>query len=755
MLEKKKKCLFTAEPAENTERRKKHLSRLSVTLRACGGKRIQDFIQDENAVSAVIGFVLIIAILISASSIYFASQIPELTADYESLHSADAADDLSELKVLIDGIKGERFERTTNIKMSPGKVPILGMSPPGSNLDFEPESEKFEVIVPVGGGDGGSGNWTIPNSGFTDYYDTDNSNRVSVSDDEVKLSSPTTTNLILPDNTTMELSGDLSYPYIHYYGQVIIKNNSTLSVTNATGVLRIHASSITVDASSKIDVDGRGNPAGSGVKPGGSGSSYSKHMNDYAGGGGGAGYGGEGGDGGGDSGGSGGTNYGDEDTEFIQMGSGGGAGGEYGAATGGAGGAGGGGIWLDAEEITIEGTISANGADGGVGSDGIAGGGGGGSGGGILIRGKDVNIPDTATFSANGGDGGNGYADGDGGGGGGGGRIKIFYELDLGTVNPVWSVDRGERGIGNSNGGYGTSGNSYHEECPKAYVTSPTDVAYYSSGYFVSTVHNTGNDSVCYGEMTWDATLNSDLVMKVRTDWNESMAYATPWDDCPELESDDGENEIELPGVGSVSPAAHRYIQYRAELSTDDDTETPVLQQFKVNYSFPAQIPVLANATGSIKFRSNYLHYPNQEIVYEHGAVIKYQSEGGFMLQEPPIIIANESGIPAIKISLVDLTGANYSYSGSITTSVKNKFKSYELLADGLKYPDLSINISTEYPSVWGDWFNKTFAETTLTTPHDYNVSVNATAKTVAVELYGHEQGVELYLERTEVEVEI
>jgi len=254
--------------------------------------------------------------------------------------------------------------------------------------------------------------------------------------------------------------------------------------------------------------------------------------------------------------------------------------------------------------------------------------------------------------------------------------------------------------------------------------------------------------------MIWDATLNGqDLVMKVRTDWNENMAYATPWSDCPELSSEDGENEIDLSGVGSVSPVAHRYVQFRAELSTDDDSKTPVLTRVKINYTFPAQTSVLANATGSIKFRSNYLHYPNQEIVYEHGAVIKYQEEGGFMLQRPPIIITNASGIPAIKISLVDLTGANYSYSGSITMSVKNKFKSYELLADGLKYPDLSINISTEYPSVWGDWFNKTFAEESGLDGSCYDV--NVTGENVEVNLYGKGDGVELYLEKTAVEVEI
>ncbi len=702
-------------------------------------KRNKSIMQSEDAQSTVIGTVLVIGIFIAGLSIYFSTQVPEWTKDFESLHTANAEDDFSELKTLIDGIKGERFERTTNIKMCPDEVPIFGIPPPGSNLNFNPEDERFEIVVPVGGGGGGSGIWTIPNSGFTYYYDEEESNKVRVSPELVTLSGPTITDLII-DNTEMVLTGDTYFPYDHYYNRVIIKNNGVLSVSPGSGVLKIFASSITVDASSRIDADGCGYSAGTGTGYGGS------AMDDA--GGGGAGYGGDGGDGGGGKGGEGGTAYGDETSMFTQMGSGGGDGSGKIGGVGGSGGTGSGAIWLDAEEITIEGTISANGGNAENGSVGAAGGGGGGSGGGILIYGKDVTI--SGTLSANGGKGGNGYSGGDGGGGGGAGRIKVFYEV--GTVSPVYLVERGERGdVGRGYGYDGDDGTDYEEQA--TYTASPTDIAYYSSGYFVSTVHDTGNDAVCYGEMTWDTTLNKqDIVMKVRTDWNESMACATPWDDCPELSSDSGENVIDLSGVGSVSPAAHRYVQFCAELSTDKDDRTPILQQFRANYSFPTGSPILANASGSIKFSSNYLYYPNQEIVYEHGAVIKYQREGGFMLQVPPIFISNEGGIPAIEISMVDLTGANYSYSGGTTTSMKSRFKTYNLLAYELRYPDFTINITTDYPSVWGNWFNKTLEKSGL---DDSYFDVSVTGKNVEVNFYGKGDGVELYLEKTAVEVEI
>ncbi|MBE0516085.1 MAG: hypothetical protein IBX41_01670 [Methanophagales archaeon] len=122
------------------------------------------------------------------------------------------------------------------------------------------------------------------------------------------------------------------------------------------------------------------------------------------------------------------------------------------------------------------------------------------------------------------------------------------------------------------------------------------------------------------------------------------------------------------------------------------------------------------------------------------------------MLQEPPITISNKSGIPALRVSLVDLTGANYSYSGATTTSVKSTYKDYDLLAANLRYPNLTINLTTEYPSVWRDWFNTTLKESGLDSSF-YTVSV--TANKVQVRLEGKGEGVELYLEKTGVEVKL
>jgi hypothetical protein len=79
-----------------------------------------------------------------------------------------------------------------------------------------------------------------------------------------------------------------------------------------------------------------------------------------------------------------------------------------------------------------------------------------------------------------------------------------------------------------------------------------------------------------------------------------------------------------------------------------------------------------------VKYKSGHIYYPNQEIAYEHGAMLKCQrekgEEEGIVLQQPPILITNESGIPAIYVTMIDLTGSNDSYSGTITYNVSGKF---------------------------------------------------------------------------------
>ncbi|MBJ6800279.1 PKD domain-containing protein [Geomonas propionica] len=268
--------------------------------------------------------------------------------------------------------------------------------------------------------------------------------------------SPATAADLVVSGGVQTLSGEQSFD------NVSIINGGKLYVApyngSTGGYLKLKANKVVVDATSSIIADGRGyrgafNSPGEGPGAGGIGS--------IDGGGGGA-YGGKGGNGVTDGGwrvdGLGGLPYGSADTLSIEMGSSAGAAGyvDYSYNDGGFGGNGGGALWIEAENISNAGTISANGDDGKIYYNDSTGGG---AGGGILLYGNT--IVNTGSLKANGG-GGGAYGCGtpgmcgqdDGGGGGGGGRIKIFYGSlqNSGTV----SVAGGRGGLYAAAGSNGT-----------------------------------------------------------------------------------------------------------------------------------------------------------------------------------------------------------------------------------------------------------------------------------------------------------
>ena len=253
---------------------------------------------------------------------------------------------------------------------------------------------------------------------------------------------------LILDGTTTSLSG------VHTFDNVTIVNGSTLFVDAFDGTdggeLAIKATSVLVDATSSIIADGRGfrgvlNARGEGPGGGDGGDIVFD-------GGGGGGYGGQGGNGGCDflcmtPDGVGGPAYGNAVSVAIQKGSAGGSAGTADGDFGGTGGNGGGAVSLEADIITIAGTISADGGDGMIYVNDSSGGG---AGGGILLRGETVTVGASALLSANGGGGGivcgqSPCALDDGGGGGGGGRIKVFYFKQLNS-----------QGVTSANGGSGS-----------------------------------------------------------------------------------------------------------------------------------------------------------------------------------------------------------------------------------------------------------------------------------------------------------
>jgi YD repeat-containing protein len=243
------------------------------------------------------------------------------------------------------------------------------------------------------------------------------------------------------ENATVEISGrTLTVDGPHTFANLTLRNGAVLtySPTAATTVKKLDvrvSGALTVDATSRIDVTGRGflggaqpgNPfvnvgmtvgfqPGSGIRAGGS-------------------YGGLGGA---TPAGAPNPVYGDF-RDPNEVGSGGGA-------SSGAGGNGGGLIRIVAQTLQLEGSIVANGANGTLNSEAGAG-----SGGGIRI---DAGIlRGLGTIGANGGMGASGFS---GGSGGGGGRVAVYYQDVTGFDLSKLTAFGGSGSGSGSNSGAGT-----------------------------------------------------------------------------------------------------------------------------------------------------------------------------------------------------------------------------------------------------------------------------------------------------------
>lgn len=739
----------------------------------------------KDAQSTVLGFVIIMGILLSATTVYLSIQIPERTRYYEFEHESNVLQDFAELSATIDMTMLSEDPITSStfvIGMAPERILLVGILASGGTLRFQPDHETFECIagLPDATEISGGGSWNSTSSHFP-YYDSFHVD--TSSEDGAKLQLAMKEDRIYDSGGIESISGEFRF------NNFTVTNGTTLT----TRWLTIHAINITLGRNSSIIADGGGLFGGKYEEDGkGEGGGYSPGGGHHSAGGGGAGHNGIGGQGGASrygTGGEGGSAYGDATNLSADFGSGG-AGGACGhplppgSYVGGKGGEGGGSILLDAPTINIFGNLSANGEDGrpGPGSnapDSAGGGGGGGGGGTILFKGGNISI--YGYLSAKGGNGGRGGTawdyyypisenNGAGGGGGAGGRIKIFYGINLSTLGDLVTHINVSGGAGGKDGDGGDGDNTGEQpgapgddgSIYSASINYTESIPHYSAGHLISNVtdilgqghigFDVGSEMVRHGTITWDETTPSgtDIALKVRTSLDANMSDALPWEDCPEVTN--GQDISDLPSVSD----GHRYIQWRAEFLTWDSSRTTVLHS--VNLSYEYGIPTLINASGSIEFGSQYLYLPNSNLIYEHGAIIKNQSVGEFMLFSPSIQLSqDDDGNTALKISSVNLTGNESSVSGSLSSSVNAYYQSSALQTGGLNFHNITFAITTQHSTAWKKWFNETCKEAGLeygTDAGDYHM--NETGDIVHVIYYGNESNpVNLWLKSSKAEIEI
>jgi len=741
------------------------------------GRTRRTLIHTADAQASVLGFVIILGILLAATSLYLGFNVPKWTAEYEFAHEAKVERDFSDLSAAIDlALVSEdpTVSSSIAIGMAPERVQLVGIFASGGTLQFDPENENFVCVAALPNetavNESQVSPWNSTASHFVSY-DKYHVRVVTSSEEGDADEAGATLALASKEEKVYDSGSNISLGGEFWCSSFSVINGTTIT----THMLLIHAATITIDPNSSIRADAGGFAGGKllvdspnppisepGEGPGG-GRPPSSSPYHYGAGGGGAGHNSSGGQGGTSHygvGGSGGPTYGNAtNISTADIGSGGACGRSgigisgVGYFEGGFGGNGGGTIFLDARIITIQGSVSADGEEGhysrdeDLAIDSAGGGGGGGSGGTVLLKGGKINI--SGNLSARGGNGANGalacdgpedsedVSNGAGGGGGSGGRIKIFNDTALTPSNWIEHINvsggaGGKGGVGRpfdcdaltipESGENGTAGGL--GSIRNISIDYSESIPHHPSGYLISNVtalngsigyHASNTSMIHYGTMTWGEYTPSgtNIALKVRTAMDANMTDALPWEECPEVTM--GQNIADLPSVSN----GHQYIQWRAELVTMDRSRTPRLKW--VNISCEYGLPILMNATGNIEFDSQYLYHPDYKLIYEHGAIIKEPSQGKeFMLFPPPLIISQDANnCTSPKISALNLIGNESSSSGAFSSSIDAYYQSSALrkggLTSGLAYGNLTLTLTTEHSTAWKNWFNKTCKDAGLT----------------------------------------
>jgi hypothetical protein len=143
----------------------------------------------------------------------------------------------------------------------------------------------------------------------------------------------------------------------------------------------------------------------------------------------------------------------------------------------------------------------------------------------------------------------------------------------------------------------------------------------------------------------------------------------------------------------------------------------------------------LAVSTGNIKYRSHNIYFIQQTYVYENGAIIVAQSAGDSIKIGPQFNIQKVGQFVEVSFTLTSVVCMSDSISGTQTLGIQTQVTTY--YATSYTWPKgerIEIELTTDYPHAWEDYFNATLKAKALvygpandfiiTTPTDTSVVV-------------------------------
>lgn len=130
-----------------------------------------------------------------------------------------------------------------------------------------------------------------------------------------------------------------------------------------------------------------------------------------------------------------------------------------------------------------------------------------------------------------------------------------------------------------------------------------------NTGMLLSNIYDTGTISN-WGTLTYSHSGNGTVEVRVRSSNNASMSGAPSFSSCLAVGSG---NDISSNTGGCVADV-ERYIQYEVTLNTSDTSQTPVFEEFTIDFTDADSTPPITNAHDIQMFKSN-----GGELVAEDG----------------------------------------------------------------------------------------------------------------------------------------
>ena len=115
----------------------------------------------------------------------------------------------------------------------------------------------------------------------------------------------------------------------------------------------------------------------------------------------------------------------------------------------------------------------------------------------------------------------------------------------------------------------------------------------------------------------------------------------------------------------------------------------------------------MAATKGNLQYQSHNLYYPDQDLIFESGAVIKKQGGTSAMIAPPDFEASMDGSSISIRMTMISLTGEKDVISGNIGVLVYTKLVSreYNIYNWSTNDEDIVLDITTDYPVAWSTYF--------------------------------------------------